>query len=118
MFVGFEPLFPDYGFVRPDVMVEFGARATGEPREERLIGCNAAPYISEVAFPSVRTLVIQAERTFWEKATAVQKRSLAATCTIWNLHCVPGMALNCRNSHSSTPALSRTRSIAAMLPVE
>ena len=71
MFVGYEPLFPDYGFVRPEVMVEFGARSTGEPREERPIECDAAPYIPGVAFPSTRTFVMLAERTFWEKATAV-----------------------------------------------
>ena len=70
LLVGYEPLFPDYGFVRPEVMVEFGARSTGEPREERQIECDAAPFISEVAFPSARTLVMLAERTFWEKATA------------------------------------------------
>ena len=29
--VGYEPLFDDYRFVRPEVMVEFGARSTGEP---------------------------------------------------------------------------------------
>ena len=56
LFVGYEPLFPDYGFVRPEVMVEFGARSTGEPREERQIECDAAPIMSEVAFPSARTL--------------------------------------------------------------
>ena len=69
--VGYEPLFPDYGFVRPEVMVEFGARSTGEPREERPIECDAAPYLSDVVFPSARTFVMLAERTFWEKATAV-----------------------------------------------
>ena len=71
IFVGYEPLFPDYGFVRPEVTVEFGARSTGEPREERPIECDAAPYISEVVFPSARAFVMLAERTFWEKATAV-----------------------------------------------
>ena len=71
IFVSYEPLFTDYGFVRPEVMVEFGARSTGEPREKRPIECDAAPYISEVAFPSARTWVMLAERTFWEKATAV-----------------------------------------------
>ena len=70
-FIGYEPLFTDYGFVRPEVTVEFGARSTGEPREERPIECDAAPYVSGVAFPSVRSLVMLAERTFWEKATAV-----------------------------------------------
>ena len=69
--VGYEPLFPDYGFVRPEVMVEFGARSTGEPREERPIECDAASYLSGVVFPSARTLVMLAERTFWEKSTAV-----------------------------------------------
>ena len=71
LFVGYEPLISDYGFVRPEVTVEFGARSTGEPRQECPIECDAAPYIPEIAFPSVRTLVMLAERTFWEKATAV-----------------------------------------------
>ncbi len=72
VFIGYEPLASDYyGFVRPEVMVEFGARSTGEPRKEHSIACDAAPYISEVAFPSTRTFVMLAERTFWEKATAV-----------------------------------------------
>ena len=34
--VAYEPLFSDYDFVRPAVLVEFDARSTGEPREERL----------------------------------------------------------------------------------
>lgn len=71
IFVSYKPLFPDYGFVSPEVSVEFGGRSTGEPREERLIACDAAPYLSEVAFPSTCTLVMLPERTFWEKATAV-----------------------------------------------
>ena len=71
LFVGYEPLFADYGFVRPEVIVEFGARSTGEPRRERSIECDAAPYLSAVAFPTARTLVMLAERTFWEKATAI-----------------------------------------------
>ena len=71
VFVDYEPLVHDYGFVRPEVTLEFGARSTGEPREERQIQCDAAPYISEVEFPATRALVMWAERTFWEKATAV-----------------------------------------------
>ena len=70
VFITYEPLFQDYGFVRPEVMVEFGARATGEPRERRLIECDAAPHLPDVAFPSARPQVMLAERTFWEKATA------------------------------------------------
>ena len=71
VFVAYEPLFNDYGFVRPEVMVEFGARSIGEPREERLCGCDASSYVPDVAFPSARPFVMLAERTFWEKATAV-----------------------------------------------
>ena len=69
--VGYETLFPDFGSVRPEVIVEFGARSTGEPRQEHPIECDAAPYLPDVTFPSTRTFVMLAERTFWEKATAV-----------------------------------------------
>ena len=83
LFVNYPPLFGDYGFVRPEVMLEFGARSTGEPREERLTECDAAPYLRDVVFPSARPFVMMAERTFWEKATAVhvfcrQQRSRGA----------------------------------------
>lgn len=71
VFVAYEPLFGNYGFVRSEVLVEFGARSIGEPREERLCECDAASYIPDVTFPSVRPFVMLAERTFWEKATAV-----------------------------------------------
>jgi len=70
VFVTYQPLFQDYGFVRPKVMVEFGARSTGDPREKRLIECDAAIHLAEIAFPSARPHVMLAERTFWEKATA------------------------------------------------
>lgn len=71
VFVAYEPLFDDYGFVRPEVLVEFGARSIGEPREVRLCECDAASYLPDVSFPSARPFVMLAERTFWEKATAV-----------------------------------------------
>lgn len=69
--VGYEPLFDDYGFVLPEVLVEFGARSTGEPRRERPIECEAARWIPDVRFPSATPSVMLAERTFWEKATAI-----------------------------------------------
>ena len=71
IFVNYTPLVAGSGFVKPEVLVEFGARSSGEPREARAIECDAAAEISEVAFPSVRVFVMLAERTFWEKATAV-----------------------------------------------
>ena len=70
VFVAYEPLFNDYGLVRPEVMVEFGARSIGDPREERLCECDAAIYVPDVSFPTARPFVMLAERTFWEKATA------------------------------------------------
>ena len=69
--VGYEPLFAYYDFVKPEVTVEFGARSTGSPREQRPVECDAAPYLPEVALPTARPFVMLAERTFWEKATAV-----------------------------------------------
>ena len=71
VFVAYEPLFDNYGFVRPEVMVEFGARSIGDPREDRLCECDAANYLPEVSFPSAHPFVMLAERTFWEKTTAV-----------------------------------------------
>ena len=71
LYVEYAPLFDDYGFVKPEVMVEFGARSTGEPREVRLVQCDAMAYRPELTFPTARPQVMAAERTFWEKATAV-----------------------------------------------
>ena len=71
LYITYTPLFPDYSFVRPEVLVEFGARSTGEPYAERLTLCDAAPYLPDVSFPEGRPLVMAAERTFWEKATAI-----------------------------------------------
>ena len=71
LFVAYEPLFNSYGFVRAEVSLEFGGRSTGAPRENRLIKCDAATHILEVSFPTAQPLVMLAERTFWEKATAI-----------------------------------------------
>ena len=73
-----EKLFIDYkaialgsGYVAPSVMLEFGARSTGEPASLREVVCDAAGLIEELIFPAARPLVMHAERTFWEKATAI-----------------------------------------------
>ena len=52
-------------------MLEFGARSTGEPSEPRAIRCDAAAYLQGVEFPGATPQVMRAERTFWEKATAI-----------------------------------------------
>ncbi len=70
--IDYSPLFDDYGFVKSEVMIEFDARATGEPREERIITCDAAEFLpDDMEFPSARASVLLAERTFLEKATAI-----------------------------------------------
>lgn len=70
--VAYTPLFPDdYGFVPPIVVMEFGARSTGEPHTSLPVQCDAAVHVPDVEFPSTRPAVMLAERTFWEKATAM-----------------------------------------------
>lgn len=59
------------GYVLPRVLLEFGARATGEPAERRSIICDAAPHLPQIAFPTAEPRVMLATRTFWEKATAI-----------------------------------------------
>ena len=69
--VAYEPLFDRYGFVQPEVLVEFGARSTGEPHQQRRVVCDAAAYLPDLTFPTACPSVMLAERTFWEKATAM-----------------------------------------------
>lgn len=53
------------------MLVEFGARSTGEPHEGRRVQCDAAQHLAEVTFPEVTVRAMRPERTFWEKATAI-----------------------------------------------
>ncbi len=69
--IAYEPLSTGTGYVGPVVLLEFGARSTGEPCEPRVVVCDAAAYVPEVAFPSATPAVMRPERTFWEKATAI-----------------------------------------------
>jgi hypothetical protein len=71
VFIDYVPLATGTGYVAPSVMLEFGARSTGEPSEPRAIHCDAATYIRGVEFPTTTPKVMRAERTFWEKATAI-----------------------------------------------
>jgi hypothetical protein len=58
------------GYSAPTIQLEFGARATGEPHHIQAVTCDIAPEIEGVTFPVALPLVMAAERTFWEKATA------------------------------------------------
>jgi hypothetical protein len=71
VFIDYTPLILGTGYVPPAVMLEFGARSTGEPCELRSIYCDAAAHLSGVEFPEARPQVMRADRTFWEKATAI-----------------------------------------------
>lgn len=69
--IEYEPLAAGTGYVRPAVMLEFGARSTGEPWEMLPIACDAAAHLAQLEIPSATPRVMRVERTFWEKATAI-----------------------------------------------
>ena len=71
LFIDYPHLARGTGYVSPSVMLEFGARSTGEPASPRDIVCDSASVIEGVEFPTARPRVMHAERTFWEKATAI-----------------------------------------------
>lgn len=71
LFIAYEATTAGSGYVSPSVMLEFGARSTGEPASLRDVVCDAAGLVDGVVFPTARPKVMHAERTFWEKATAI-----------------------------------------------
>ena len=71
LFLDYEATAAGSGYVAPSVMLEFGARSTGEPASLRDVTCDAAGSVEGVEFPTARPRVMHAERTFWEKATAI-----------------------------------------------
>ncbi len=58
-------------YVKPVVLLEFGARSTGEPCDVKSVKCDAAEFVPELSFPTASPRVMRVERTFWEKATAI-----------------------------------------------
>lgn len=71
LLIDYETTATGSGYVAPIVTLEFGARSTGEPASLRDVFCDAAGLVDGVAFPAARPRVMHAERTFWEKATAI-----------------------------------------------
>lgn len=71
LFIDYEATAAGSGYVAPSVMLEFGARSTGEPASLRDVACDASTFVEGVVFPTARPRVMHAERTFWEKATAI-----------------------------------------------
>lgn len=66
----YDQLAEGHTYVQPEVLLEFGARSSGEPASLKEVTCDAAPALEELAFPQATPRVMNAERTFWEKATA------------------------------------------------
>lgn len=65
------PQTEGWDYMKPDVLIDFGGRSTGLPAEIRSLVCDAAEHLPELSFPTANPRVMAAERTFWEKATAV-----------------------------------------------
>lgn len=68
----------DSGYVKSEVLLEFGARSTGEPTNDVTINCDAAVPTPDILFPTAKVRAMKAERTFWEKSTAVHIVSVGA----------------------------------------
>ena len=75
LFIDYEAVAAWSGYVTPSVMLEFGARSTGEPASYHAIGCDAADIVQGVAFPTARSRIMHAERTFWA-AAALSRRQV------------------------------------------
>ena len=71
LFIDYEATATGSGYVAPSVMLEFGARSTGEPASLHDVVCDASGLVDGLIFPTARPRVMHAERTFWEKATAI-----------------------------------------------
>ena len=71
LLIGYEATAAGSSYVAPSVMLEFGVRSTGEPATLRDIACDASGLVQGLVFPTARPRVMHAERTFWEKATAI-----------------------------------------------
>lgn len=69
--IAYDPLAHGSGYVAPEVKLEFGARSTGEPCEVKPVICDASEHLPSLIFPNASPRVMQIERTFWEKATAI-----------------------------------------------
>jgi hypothetical protein len=70
IFIDYEPIVAASGYAEPTVMLEFGARSTGEPSNVLPVRCDIEEFVEGIAFPSANPRVMDITRIFWEKATA------------------------------------------------
>ena len=79
LFLNFDPAFSGTDYVRSVVLLEFGARSTGEPAGVHEVHCDISEALPDIQLPSAIAKVMNAERTFWEKAAAVHTYCLKGT---------------------------------------
>ena len=79
LYLDYKAIRSGTGYVRPTVLLEFGARSTGEPARHHRIKCDLAEAIEGLVLPEAKPRVMDAERTFWEKATAIHAYCLRGT---------------------------------------
>ncbi|MGH8438307.1 MAG: nucleotidyl transferase AbiEii/AbiGii toxin family protein [Pseudomonas sp.] len=62
---------PANDYVMPRILLEFGARSSGESHGRKHVSCDmAGAQLEGVLFPEANPIVMDVARTFWEKATA------------------------------------------------
>ncbi len=71
IYLDYEAVRSGTGYVRPSVLLEFGARSTGEPANRHEVHCDIFDALPELRTPTANPRVMSAQRTFWEKATAI-----------------------------------------------
>ena len=71
LFIRYPALAAGTGYVRPEILLEFGARSTGEPSDVRTVVADAAEFLPGLVFPTASPRTMRPERTFWEKAAAM-----------------------------------------------
>ena len=59
------------GYVRSEVLLEFGGRNVIDPNERHTIIPDLAALIPNLAYPAATVTVLSPARTFWEKATLI-----------------------------------------------
>jgi hypothetical protein len=62
LYIDYDPLSTGTGYVAPRVKIEFGARSTGEPCEERGITCDADEHLPDLDFPAARRRCVELRR--------------------------------------------------------
>lgn len=71
VFIDYAPLTAGTGYVAPAVMLEFGARSTGEPYAPRAIRCDAAAHLQGVGVSDRNTSGYARRAHLLGKATAI-----------------------------------------------